>query len=236
MALVLLTGTHDVKAMGLSAWKRLLSKDHSSGNGSLNEPRGLLPEPMFLRALCFERKRAERSRKLFVLMLIDLEKPFQSGNGNDLLGRTVPAILSSIRETDIAGWYKESLFLGVIFAELGAADKEAIVSALRGKVTAALRSFLPTEELDRIRIVFHCFPEDWTDDPGIPIAKLYPDLVQRDEARKVSSAIKRAIDVLGSSMALILLSPIFLAVAVAIKLSSSGPILFRQQSIGQYGV
>src|SRR6266478_5573667 len=200
MALVLLIRTHDVKATGLSAWKRLLSKGHSSGNGSLNEPRGLLPAPTFLRALCLERKRAERSRKLFVLMLIDLGEPFRSGNGNDQLGRTVPAILSSIRETDIAGWHKENLALGVIFAELGAADKKAIVSALRAKVMAALRSIFPTEELDHFRIAFHCFPEDWTDDPGIPIAKLYPDLVQRDEARKVSSAIKRATDVLGSSL------------------------------------
>src|SRR5207245_8980864 len=45
------------------------AKDHSRGNGSLGEPPGLLPEPMFLRALCLERKRAERSRKLFMLML-----------------------------------------------------------------------------------------------------------------------------------------------------------------------
>ena len=33
-----------------------------------------------------------------------------------------------------------------------------------------------------------------------------------------------------------LLSPVFLAVAVAIKLTSKGPILFKQERIGQYGV
>src|SRR5256885_12614541 len=88
---------------------------------------GLLPEPMFLRALCLERKRAERSRKFFVLMLLDQGPPPQNGNGAGVLKKTVSAILSSIRETDIAGWYTGNTALGAIFAELGAADKKSIL-------------------------------------------------------------------------------------------------------------
>ena len=192
---------------------------------------------MFLRALRLERKRAERSRRLFVLMLLDLAKPVQNGNGDDLLNRSVPAILSSIRETDIAGWHKADSALGVIFTELGTADKNAILNALRAKITNALGLILLTEELKKITITFHCFPDDWkTDETGLPITKLYPDLVERDDARKVSRAIKRVMDILGSSMALILLSPILLAIAIAIKLSSPGPVLFRQKRFGQYGV
>jgi Undecaprenyl-phosphate glucose phosphotransferase len=41
-------------------------------------------------------------------------------------------------------------------------------------------------------------------------------------------AIKRALDITASSVGLILMSPLFLGVAVAIKLDSSGPVLFRQ--------
>ena len=192
---------------------------------------------MFLQALCLERKRAERSRKLFVLMLLDPGKQAHNGNGDNVLNKTLSAILSSIRETDIAGWYKEYSALGVIFAELGAADKTSILGALRAKVTAALRSNLHAEELTHIHISFHCFPDDWEEhDPGLPtMATLYPDLVQRDEATRVSRMIKRAIDVVGSATALIILAPIFLAIAVAIKLSSPGPILFRQKRIGHYG-
>src|SRR5713101_9489701 len=107
--------------MNLPRVKLLRSKTNpSSGNGSLNELHGLLPEPMFLRALCLERKRAERSRKLFVLMLLDPGIPFQNANGDNVHNKkTVATILSSIRETDIAGWYKENSALGIIFAELG---------------------------------------------------------------------------------------------------------------------
>src|SRR2546430_16131845 len=129
-----------------------------------SEPQGLLPEALFLRALCLERKRAERSRKPFVLMLLGQVKPApngngaanvngaRNGNGGGALTRTVSAILSSIRETDIAGWHTQNSTLGVIFAELGPADKKAILTALRAKVTAALQSNLHSDELGRLRI------------------------------------------------------------------------------------
>jgi len=209
-----------------------------SGNGSLNELHPLLPEVMFLRALCLERNRTERSRKLFVLMLLDPGTPFQNRKGDPLRDKIVAAILSSIRETDIAGWYKDPSVLGVIFAELGAADRKSVLDALRVKVTAALQSNLRTEEVSHVRLSFHCLPED-SDDPETGLATsatLYPDLVQRDEARKVARVIKQARDIVGSFTALLILSPILLVVAVAIKLSSRGPVLFRQKRIGQYGV
>src|SRR5437899_4373733 len=136
-------------------------ENHPLGSGSANGLDGLLPEPMFLRALCLERKRAERSRKFFVLMLLDQGKPAQTGNGTGVLKKTVSAILSSIRETDIAGWYTGNTALGVIFAELGAADKKAILTALRAKVTTALGSTLRAEEANHLRISFHYFPEGY---------------------------------------------------------------------------
>jgi lipopolysaccharide/colanic/teichoic acid biosynthesis glycosyltransferase len=47
---------------------------------------------------------------------------------------------------------------------------------------------------------------------------------------------KRAFDLLGASLGLLLLSPLLLAIAVAIKLDSRGPVLFRQQRVGRHGV
>ena len=200
--------------------------------------RSLLPEATFLHALCLERKRAERSRRLFVLMLLDPGELSLKATGGAVLSKTVSALFSVTRETDVAGWYKDDSLLGVILSELGLADRESILAVLQAKVTAALRSGLNAEELSRIHISFHCFPEDREDhDTGFPASsKLYPDLAQRDQATKVSRVIKRAIDVLGSAMALIVLSPIFLTIAAAIRVSSPGPILFRQKRIGQYGV
>jgi lipopolysaccharide/colanic/teichoic acid biosynthesis glycosyltransferase len=42
-------------------------------------------------------------------------------------------------------------------------------------------------------------------------------------------------DVLGSACALILLSPLFVLIALAIKLTSKGPVFFRQERLGKYG-
>lgn len=47
--------------------------------------------------------------------------------------------------------------------------------------------------------------------------------------------IKRGIDIAVSALGMIILSPVFLIVAAGIKLSSKGPVLFRQERIGKSG-
>lgn len=46
---------------------------------------------------------------------------------------------------------------------------------------------------------------------------------------------KRAIDTVLSLLALVILSPLLLITAIAIKLSSPGPVLFKQQRLGLHG-
>lgn len=47
--------------------------------------------------------------------------------------------------------------------------------------------------------------------------------------------IKRAFDVVVASLGLVLLSPVLACIAVAVRCSSKGPVLFRQERIGHYG-
>ncbi|MEW5901072.1 MAG: undecaprenyl-phosphate glucose phosphotransferase [Acidobacteriota bacterium] len=51
----------------------------------------------------------------------------------------------------------------------------------------------------------------------------------------VKSLVKRAVDIVVSGLGVILLSPVFLAVAAAIRLTSSGPVFFRQKRTGMDG-
>lgn len=48
--------------------------------------------------------------------------------------------------------------------------------------------------------------------------------------------LKRVFDLLVAGLGLLLLWPLLLAIAVAIKLDSRGPVLFRQQRVGRHGV
>jgi lipopolysaccharide/colanic/teichoic acid biosynthesis glycosyltransferase len=47
--------------------------------------------------------------------------------------------------------------------------------------------------------------------------------------------LKRVVDVLGGLALLVLVSPVLLAAAVAIRVSSPGPVFFRQQRVGRAG-
>jgi exopolysaccharide biosynthesis polyprenyl glycosylphosphotransferase len=50
-----------------------------------------------------------------------------------------------------------------------------------------------------------------------------------------SRAVKRSFDIVGSALGIVFLSPMLLTIAVMIKLTSSGPVLFRQTRVGRDG-
>jgi lipopolysaccharide/colanic/teichoic acid biosynthesis glycosyltransferase len=52
-------------------------------------------------------------------------------------------------------------------------------------------------------------------------------------ASSLVDASCRALDVLGSTLLLVVLSPLLAAIAIVIRLDSPGPVLFRQQRIGR---
>ena len=65
-----------------------------------------------------------------------------------------------------------------------------------------------------------------------PEVRKYYDILKK---KRVALFFKRAFDVVVSFMMLIVLSPLFLLLAIAIKLDSRGPVFYRQVRITQYG-
>jgi len=200
------------------------------------EERGILNEKAFEKQISLERKRTERSRKPFLLMKLDLENCLRLDNYGKALDRIFSALSLSTRETDVTGWCKNNSVVGVLFTEFGD-DRNAIPSTIMTRVSDTLRKNLSEQQFKQISFSFHLFPEEWNHDipqrPSNPT--LYPDLARRDNARKFFCVIKRIMDIAGSAFALLLFAPLFLLIATAIKLTSEGPVFFRQKRVGQHG-
>jgi lipopolysaccharide/colanic/teichoic acid biosynthesis glycosyltransferase len=194
-----------------------------------------LSQSEFRRVLCHERKRSERSRKSFVLMLVRDKTP-KLDDGKPSLERIARPLGGLIRETDTFGWFESSTVLGVIFSELGNAELSAAVERIESKIVFALQRTLPANQVEAFQISFYSYPQSWKDGGGYALADpaLYPDLFDLDGSKRASLLLKRLIDIVGSSLALVLLSPVFAVLAVLIKLTSTGPVFFRQQRLGQF--
>ena len=199
--------------------------------------RGALNEDSFKRVIAVERKRTERSKAPFVLMLLEVANHQNLERTKRALDCIVAALLAACRDTDLVGWYKENCVVGVMFTGLVIGDRNSILGAILNRVSNTLRNELTFEQFSQISISFHLFPDDWENDkPGRPSnSALYPDLTNHNGGRKSLLVVKRAIDLLGSAAITTLCLPLFAAIAIAVRVSSKGPILFRQERIGQFG-
>jgi lipopolysaccharide/colanic/teichoic acid biosynthesis glycosyltransferase len=197
---------------------------------------GLLSQDVFMKMLCLERKRTERSGRRFVLMLLDPGSLLKSGKAR-VMSTLLSAISQSTRDTDITGWYKNGAVIGVIFTELGDAADNSIVRTLSTKLTDSLYNALSVPEINEIKLSFHIFPEDWDahGQNGPVTSTLELALAGELSRKKIALTVKRSIDIAGSIIGIVLSLPVLVLIALAVKLTSKGPMLFRQIRLGQHG-
>lgn len=190
----------------------------------------------FHNLLRIERKRTERSKKPFLLMLLDF---------SDLHKREHPdyyEIIKSIlftcsRETDIRGWYKHNTIIGIIFTEIASIDQSSIETIFR-KLHGRIIGAIDAEWVTTIKVSFHVFPEvNGTSmiNSGLFNIALYPDLSKPSISRQATSSMKKLMDITISACALLVFAPMFLIIAASIKLTSEGPVFFKQKRMGLNG-
>jgi len=217
---------------------RTTTRRAASAVGSLMDGRDeVLLEESFRSMLTLERRRAERSRKPFVLMLLDASAFIEEKSSERFLSRISSVLLKSTRETDLIGWYEKGVVLGVIFTEVSCEGETPITEILRSKVVDALEGELGRKVLSSLVVTTHLFPQKAGQDKGEKVAdsRFYPDLAKSTPKKRASQVVKRAIDVLGSAFLLLLLSPLLAIIGIAIKLTSKGPVIFKQERLGQFG-
>ena len=199
-------------------------------HGRNERPLAVQGEGVFLRMLTVERKRSERTGQPFALILMDVEN---AGVSRRTLKKAGNALVSSTRDTDITGWYRSHSVLGVIFTALNGPDRDAIHSVLFERTYKILRQEMDSMTIHRIRMSFHFFPEEKSNGCSDPM--VYPETKNAELSQKLLVFGKRAMDIVGALIALIVASPALLLISVVIKLTSAGPVFFRQKRVGQFG-
>jgi hypothetical protein len=118
-------------------------------------------EEAFHYFLALERKRSESSRRPFLLLLVDLDQR------SDATARIAPqlgaklftSLWDCLRETDLAGWYREGRVAGAVLTHLGDTPlTEEVTRRVEDRVKSAFRRSLPAAITDVLRVRVYQLP------------------------------------------------------------------------------
>jgi lipopolysaccharide/colanic/teichoic acid biosynthesis glycosyltransferase len=124
--------------------------------------------------------------------------------------------------------------LGLILA--GVVDPgDAVAQQIDGRMQRELSRRLTPRAAERLDMQWyvHSAPGAGGADGLADADPLLGEILSNQARRGVMDAFKRALDLAGSAALLLLLSPVFLFLALMVKLTSPGPVLFRQSRVGQ---
>lgn len=194
----------------------------------------ILDETNFKQVITSERKRTERSGMAMALLLINL--PQRLGEQGMADGAVVANALSTVTSVvDILGWCEPSSVIGLIVTEIDPADLTSRCDRLESTFRSAI-ALQGDEELGQhlsIRLLVYPKPTTSNEEQVAPMDPLfYPELSENRPAVSKTRILKRGMDLVLSALLLILLVPLFALIAVLVKLSSPGPVFFKQTRVG----
>ena len=194
------------------------------------------------RTLDKERTRADRSGRAFYWVLFRLG---DSHSEKQVLQRLGDIVARRIRSTDTVGWFDETVACAILLdtdrtgAQVFATDILRLVAELHIKPKAVIYSY-PLEDSSTGDSPTNQPPAVLSDDHILVAAGVTSSGPQQNAAVREPFLVsmprwKRAMDIIGASIGLLLTAPILLLAAVAIKISSPGPVLFVQRRTGLGG-
>ena len=172
-------------------------------------------EKEFHKILARERCRSTRSGCPFSVACFQLNK----GNGQTSANPFIAHLKGMIRSTDEMGWF-DANSIGVLL--YNTAREGASYFAKKVKAAAVSQNSLA-------KCSIYTYPSEWFD-----IRNNNPEQ-EISQPPLVLPLWKRALDILAVCIGLILLSPVFMLLAIAIKIGSPGPVFFKQERIGYNG-
>ena len=166
------------------------------------------PEPGFDCMLYLERKRTERSRRPFMLLLLNVEDLMPGSDEDPFVRELETALSSCVRETDIQGWYEHAKVAGIILTELNSID-EAAKEKIFLKIQNLLVKALGSEAVQKIQVSYRVFPgssngngrdREWFN------TRFNPEVTKKTPAKKISRFIKGGLYIAGTLSGMVILS------------------------------
>ncbi len=220
-----------------SGRERVIEETHGPGIAALGSSRqasrqlrrdDVLPRHYFLRQLEREKRRTDRSKASLSIVLFRFDS--KSGDHIDNVDRLLRVLSKKKRETDIIGYLSDD-FIAVLLTD----TEEQGTHVLTQKVVAHLGS-------TPYSTVAATYPDrlfddltgknQTTQDPNPFFLERFPGASDSTG----SYALKRSLDIAGAIIALLLLSPLMFVIAIAVAVTSPGPVIFKQVRLGKRGV
>lgn len=196
--------------------------------GPAHPPDRVLAEGPFGDALFRERKRAERLGSRFAVVVVTREGTYGPTRP---WGSILLAVAAAKRDIDIEGWLERGAALGLLMPDITSDGAHLVVRRLRQQIAERLG------ERSLAALSIHLYGLVTPGDPGSRLFSPVDSLLDAFPSPRhlVRDAVKRAFDMLASSLLLALFAPVMLAVFAAVKWTSPGPALYRQVRVGQRG-
>jgi lipopolysaccharide/colanic/teichoic acid biosynthesis glycosyltransferase len=192
-------------------------------------------ESEFRGLLIRERKRSDRTKSPLLLALIDVSVLVQSGMSNQLMHEKIRQGLESCsREVDLRGWYKEQLEIGMLYNDI----RLEAVDGIMTKLKLCIKTIFGETLYRAIPIRQVVYPLDLAQYPltsEIDRSILYPEEDLATPSTRFQRSLKRFTDISLATCALVIFAPVFAVIAALIKLSSPGPVIYRQERLGYGG-
>jgi len=199
------------------------SANASTRAGARSRIRQAVEEPLFRDILIREWRRADRFDQSFVLVLVEL-----TVNATEW-GEIIKHLTALIPDTDVIGWFEQDRVLGLLWLDRDGSSAFAvreIEHKVRGEVDRL------TDGASRAWISVHVPEASETRCDAFRADPVFEELRGSQGHSVVRDAAKRMLDIVGSLALLIVLSPVLALIAVLVKLTSSGPVFFRQDRVG----
>lgn len=186
----------------------------------------ILSSHQFSRQLHIEKRRADRTKSPLSLVLVRVNA--DQGGGFAVVEELLNILSRNKRETDILGYIAKDR----IALLLPHTDEHGVRAFVNG---VERRTAKYPVSISSCTYPHHLFETLMSDARNVPDTLTY-FFDQPTKESAFDAFVKRAMDIVGALIALVLLSPLMLGTAIAVALTSPGPIIFRQVRLGKGGV